>query len=318
MSSRNGTQVQGSERLNPNNRADTQLAIPTQTTRQVVHLGGLAVLKVRQNSLVRYPSSIPSWFWATIFDEAFTCALQRRAGMAGYAEIAAHYRTLIERGELSPGDRLPPLREVMQQFAVAQKTAARAYAQLKSEGLTEATTGGGTVVATRLPTARSGAIRSDRVAAGLNPLLRDEAVVGRMAGWRSVDDPVAAEALGLELRDEVVVRTRVFTRTGTPSIYAVSVYHPRAATVLPELAVQGPGLTDWEAQYQERTGRTVYRSPDRYGARIATPHELDSLMIHRRPWETCAVLTVTVIWHDDQGPLAYWEDIYAPGLSATP
>ncbi|MEU3495383.1 GntR family transcriptional regulator [Kitasatospora cineracea] len=238
--------------------------------------------------------------------------------MAGYAEIAAHYRTLIERGELSPGDRLPTLREVMREFGVAQKTAARAYAQLKSEGLTAATTGGGTVVAAHLPTARSGAVRSDRVSAGLSPLLRGEAVVGRNAGWRSVDDADVAEALGLDLRDEVVVRTRVFTRGEIPSVYAVSVYHPRAAVALPELALQGPGLTNWEVQYQERTGLAVHRSPDRYGARIATPYELDSLLISRKPWEIFAVLTVTVLWHDDRGPLAYWEDIYAPGLSANP
>ncbi|MEU5853669.1 GntR family transcriptional regulator, partial [Saccharopolyspora shandongensis] len=41
---------------------------------------------------------------------------ERRNVVAGYAEIATHFRRQIESGSLRPGDRLPTLREVMQQF----------------------------------------------------------------------------------------------------------------------------------------------------------------------------------------------------------
>lgn len=67
--------------------------------------------------------------------------------MSSYADIAAHFRRLIEDGTLAPGERLPTLRAVMAEFGVAQQTATHAYAELKTEGLTRATTGGGTVVA---------------------------------------------------------------------------------------------------------------------------------------------------------------------------
>src|SRR5213076_383989 len=65
----------------------------------------------------------------------------------GYAEIAAHYRKQIQEGALRPGDTMPSLRQICEQFEVAQTTANRAYRMLKMEGLTLPKPGVGTVVA---------------------------------------------------------------------------------------------------------------------------------------------------------------------------
>ena len=36
-----------------------------------------------------------------------------RASGAGYADVARHFRTLIQDGELSPGDALPSVQEIL-------------------------------------------------------------------------------------------------------------------------------------------------------------------------------------------------------------
>ena len=50
-----------------------------------------------------------------------------------YAQLAAVLRGQIERGELS--GRLPTVKDLQQQYEVAQGTAERAYKILKNEGL---------------------------------------------------------------------------------------------------------------------------------------------------------------------------------------
>ena len=69
-----------------------------------------------------------------------------------YQQITAHYRDLINRGDLVDGDRLPPVRQLETQWQVAHATAARAVATLRAEGLVRTGTGG-TVVHVRRPAA---------------------------------------------------------------------------------------------------------------------------------------------------------------------
>lgn len=234
---------------------------------------------------------------------------------AGYADVASHFRTLIQDGELSPGDSLPSVQEIRAQFDVSAKTVSRALAVLKGEGHVTSRGSLGTVVAEQQSTYRSGAARVERIDRGGKGLLGGETAVEHMAGLRSVDDLAIAEALGIDLRDEIAVRTRVFVRDGKRRVYAVSCYHVRAAAAVPELPTQGPLPGEWHQLYAERTGKEVHLSPERYSARIATPDELRRLHIPDASSSAHAVLVVSTVFHDEEGPLAYWEDIYAPGLS---
>lgn len=238
-----------------------------------------------------------------------------RTSGKGYADVATHFRTLIQDGELSPGDSLPSVPEIREQFNVSAKTVSRALAVLKREGLVTSKGSLGTLVAEHQPTYRSGVARVERIDRGGKGLLRGETAVEHMAGLRSVDDLAIAEALGVELRDEIAVRTRVFVRDGKRRVYAVSCYHVRATAAVPELPEQGPLPGEWHRLYAERTGREVHSSPERYSARIATPDELRRLHIPDDSSSARAVLVVSTVFHDEEGPLAYWEDIYAPGLS---
>lgn len=67
--------------------------------------------------------------------------------MHPYAQIAAHYRRQISRGQLQPGDDFPAISEVAAKWEVSHATAQRAVAVLRDEGLLLAQRGRGTVVA---------------------------------------------------------------------------------------------------------------------------------------------------------------------------
>lgn len=234
--------------------------------------------------------------------------------MSGYAEIAGQYRTDMEEGRLSPGDQMPTYPEVCAAFQVNRTTAIRAYDVLEGEGRI-ARSGGRQAIVTAPSTYRSGVARVERIDRGGKGLLAGESAVEHVAGMRSVDDLAIAEALGVDLRDEIAVRTRVFVRDGKRCVYAVSCYHPRAVAVVPELPVEGAIPGEWHQLHEERTGRKVQRSPQRYSARIATPDELQRLHVPDAPAAAYAVVVVSTVFHDEEGPLAFWEDVYAPGIS---
>ncbi|MFE2290747.1 PLP-dependent aminotransferase family protein [Streptomyces sp. NPDC059452] len=67
-------------------------------------------------------------------------------------ELATRLRTLVER--LSPGDRLPSSRELIQQYRVGPATVARAIALLAAEGAVVTRPGSGTYVAAHARTER--------------------------------------------------------------------------------------------------------------------------------------------------------------------
>jgi DNA-binding FadR family transcriptional regulator len=72
-------------------------------------------------------------------------------------EIAAHFRTLIQSGELAEGDRLPPQRALATSLGVSRQTVFEALAALEQEGYVNTLRGasGGTFVCElRVPTER--------------------------------------------------------------------------------------------------------------------------------------------------------------------
>ena len=72
-----------------------------------------------------------------------------------YLEIAESLRRRIASGELKPGDKLSPVREMAQRWNCTPGTVSRAYAQLAREGLVVGQRGSGTRVT-------SGALHQDR------------------------------------------------------------------------------------------------------------------------------------------------------------
>lgn len=75
------------------------------------------------------------------------------------AEIAGRVRDLVAAGELSPGESLPPIRELALTIGVNRNTVAAAYRLLVVAGTAETNGRGGTTI-TRVPTLDSEGLRS--------------------------------------------------------------------------------------------------------------------------------------------------------------
>jgi GntR family transcriptional regulator len=232
----------------------------------------------------------------------------------GYAEIAAYYRRKIEDGELAPGAAMPSMREVCEKFEVAITTANRAYRTLKAEGLTLARPGIGTVVADRTRTTSTGAARLERLDRTGKAYAPGESSTDHQAMFRSCLDPDIAEQLDIPLGEEILIRRRVFRSDGRPTVFAASFIRKRAVGVVPELRQQGQLKPFWQTTYRERTGKEIFRSPERRTARLASQDELDALEVDAPPTAAVPVLVLHTTFHDEDGPVEVWEDIYAPGL----
>jgi GntR family transcriptional regulator len=231
-----------------------------------------------------------------------------------FPEIAAHFRQLIDDGTLRPGEQMPSMAATAEQFGVTITTVNKAYRMLKAEGLTLAKPGVGTVVAVRPKVAYTGAARLRRIARSGKLYAAGETSANHTAAMRACADSDIADQLGIELHDEVVLRTRVFLRDGVPTVVALSAIHPRALSAVPELLQEEPFDRFWQEIYTERTGREVTRLPERRGARLAARSELDALGVVAPPSAAVPVLVLMSVFHDDEGPLEVWEDVYAPGI----
>jgi GntR family transcriptional regulator len=236
------------------------------------------------------------------------------SGKTGYAEIASHYRKLIADGTLAPGDAMPSMRDVCEEFSVSITTANRAFRQLKSEGLTAPKPGVGTVVVEQPRVAATAAARLERIARTGKPYAAKEKSINHTADLRSITDPILADQLGVELHDEVVLRTRTFVRDGKYTVFAVSCIHVRALGDVPELLSPEPFDRFWQEIYTARTGKTVTRSPERRSARLAYDYELQALNVDVPPGTPVPVLVLVNTFSDEDGPIEVWEDVYAPGL----
>jgi DNA-binding GntR family transcriptional regulator len=73
----------------------------------------------------------------------------QRSGEPPYLRIAADLRARIESGEFRPGDALPSITRLSQEYGVAKTTAQKALQVLKDEGLARGVQGWGTIVAER-------------------------------------------------------------------------------------------------------------------------------------------------------------------------
>lgn len=228
----------------------------------------------------------------------------------GYADIAAVYRQKIADGDLGPGDKLPTITEAMKIHGVARNTAARAINMLKTEGLVSTHGGAGTVV-TEVPVI-SGIDRLDRMERNGRRYGPGEDSTGHRVMRRSCHDPRVCKALDIEPGEEVIIRIRTFRQDGKPTSVGISVIHPRATLVVPEVGEDGPLPRFWQEIYTEQTGKKITRGQRRARARQASQDELDALGIAAPPHVAVAVLVTNVTFHDEDGPIEHWEDVYPP------
>jgi GntR family transcriptional regulator len=234
--------------------------------------------------------------------------------MPGYAEIATHYRRQIADGELAPGDEMPSYADIVKEFGVNRTTAIRAYNILKAEELIISRSGKGSIVAPRSGVVISGIDRVERLSRTGRRYGPGEDSTGHRVMRRSVHDADVCRALEIEPGEEVVIRIRTFRQDGRPTSVGVSVYPPRTTAEVPELVEQEQMQGYFGDLYAERTGRDVTKGQRTAHARQASPDEIDALQLDVPAHMAVAVLVTNVTFHDEHGPLAFWEDVYAPGM----
>jgi DNA-binding GntR family transcriptional regulator len=233
---------------------------------------------------------------------------------AGYAEIAAHYRRLIIDGVLKPGDTLPSMTKVQDEFGASITTVNRAFRQLKAEGLTTALPGVGTIVTGVRRASSTGAARLERLERTGREYAPGETSTDHFAQRGSLHDLELCRLLDVDPGDEVIIRRRVFRQDGIPTVVAFSFIHFRALASVPEIEQQGQLKPFWQKRYTERTGRTIDRLPERRGARLASTDELNALEVDIPPHSAAAVLVLQTVFVDQDGPIEVWDDVHRPGL----
>lgn len=235
----------------------------------------------------------------------------------GYADIAAHYRRKINDGELRPGQKMPTREAAKAEFKTTSTTVNRAFQVLKNEGLIVSVPGSSTIVSTTTRTHDTGAARIRRLERTGSPYAAGEISIAHQAALRSIDDVEIADLLGVELREEVVVRTRVFLKEDQPTVFATSVIHTRALVNVPELLSNERLPKFWQKIYAERTGETIVKSPEQRCARFASPFELGALGVSVPAGTQVPVLVLRNVFYNGDGPIEVWEDVYAPGVWQT-
>jgi len=68
-----------------------------------------------------------------------------------YAQLVAQVHIALSKGQLEPGDRLPPARELAESLDINVHTVLNAYQTLRDSGVIELRRGRGAVIAAKVP-----------------------------------------------------------------------------------------------------------------------------------------------------------------------
>lgn len=166
-------------------------------------------------------------------------------------ELAQLLRERIEGGEFPPGETLPPITELMEQYDVPRQTARSAIGHLATEGLVRTAGRKGTIVIPRVERRR--VKRGHVVTRSTAGMYVFPAASNRDEVWETHGTPrasyeaapaVVADTFGLSAESLVLRRRRVMSPAGEPPFQIVDTWlSPRAVADAPQVAEKstGPG-----------------------------------------------------------------------------
>lgn len=116
-----------------------------------------------------------------------------------YQGIVSQIEALLERGELRPGDQLPPERQLAEQFEVSRPSVREALRSLELLGIVETRAGGGTFVRQGQP---------DDLARPLSGLIARGHTVADVIDVRGLIEPAVAERAARNITAEEIAELR--------------------------------------------------------------------------------------------------------------
>ncbi|WP_078883342.1 MULTISPECIES: GntR family transcriptional regulator [unclassified Streptomyces] len=195
-----------------------------------------------------------------------------------YLQVVQELRRRIVDGELADGDRLPSVRQIAEEWQIAQATAMKALAALRADGLAESVVGVGTVVRSRY-LHRSAADRLDRALRTGKIYPEGEHAVIKSATL-AVPPAWVADLLGLDEGTQAIRRHRVTHNEDGPVSASISWFSPDLAESVPALLVADriPGGTP--NAIEAGTGRrAVNNTEEASGAFRANAEQAEDLGI---------------------------------------
>ena len=94
-----------------------------------------------------------------------------KSGVPVYLQIVQQVKAAAAGGILRPGEALPSVRALAEDLRINRNTAARAYAELETEGVIETRPGSGCFLKVNGVSPLRRAVRSDRLAAELDAVI---------------------------------------------------------------------------------------------------------------------------------------------------
>jgi GntR family transcriptional regulator len=159
-----------------------------------------------------------------------------------YLKIYRDLRRRIDEGELAPGDRLPPQRDLSRQFNVTLMTLRQAIQLLESDGLVSTRQGRGTYISPKLVSYDVRALRS----LAQEMFAQGRPLTTRVLSRRTVEArPHAAELLEVEPGERLLELERLRLIDGKPVVYQRSHLPLWLAADLAALDLEDGSLYDY-------------------------------------------------------------------------
>lgn len=181
-------------------------------------------------------------------------------GVSVSTEVAAYVERLVHSGDLRPGDRLPPEREIAQRLGVSRASVRDAMHELALKGLAERRPGRGTVVLDK----------GDHVSPLLGALSQPRRRLVEVADLRQVCEPSVAERAAERATHGDLLRLDDTLRRSSPELEVAAAvrldeeFHSQVAqaTQNPLLVALVDVMHDWlrdfrHSSHSTRTGRAA-------------------------------------------------------------
>jgi GntR family transcriptional regulator len=231
-----------------------------------------------------------------------------------HVTLATALREAISRGDFSPGERLPPERDLAERFDASRTTVRLALSALKSQGLIGSGQGQGTYVRKARPI-RVMAMDQDRRArrAANNPATFNAEIAGGIGRQRitSVDCVFATEEtarwLAVPEGTELLARRRVMLVDEEPYQLGDSYYiHElvRETAIAREESVEEDVL----AVLEQANGRPIAYFVDELSFRMPTPDEATTLRLDPG---VCVVRVLRIAYDGDDRPIEAFDQLMA-------